>query len=63
MKNLHYIFEFLTPQSPASPLWERLQHFCQPDNCSRLVKLNVAALVRNVLGPADAKPPAGRPCG
>jgi hypothetical protein len=36
-KNLHYILEFLTPQSPARPLWERIQHFCRPDNCSRSV--------------------------
>jgi hypothetical protein len=38
LKNLHYIFEFLTRQSPANPLWERIPQFCEPANCSRSVK-------------------------
>jgi hypothetical protein len=35
---LHYIFKFLTPQSPANPLWERIQQNGELANCSRSVK-------------------------
>ena len=35
---MHYIFEFLTPQSPANPLWERVPQNREPANCSRSVK-------------------------